>query len=180
MRKFVAVIVIGFFASAHAGVLGTYGSWSYTHFTNQTDRWSAITLNDSGASLAKFCYPGLGYCRWEFAAPISCKNGSATPVLISSPAGALASTLICSGNTFQEGRNTLYEEYFNNPDDIDKAVMKGVGMFAVAFALNDGSFESQRFNLQGALNALSAMYKSMPPIQKTPGQSTDGAGGGQF
>lgn len=175
----IAVGVLAF-CVAHAEELGHFGSWSYGHASTSPDRWYAMTVNAGATAFDKLCIPSENACYWELVSPARCEEGHHSPVLVSSSIGALGASLTCTGHSFEVKGTVYYEEVLNHPRQLDRIVTQNHGVIGIALALQDGAFESQRFSLDGAVEALSMMYKRMPPVPDHPGEGTDRDDGGQF
>ncbi len=69
------------------------------------------------------------------------------------------------------GTNEIYQEAFQQPDDLDSVIAQDQGVLGIAFPLASGAFRAERFPLSGATDALAALYKQSGFSPSVPGPS---------
>jgi hypothetical protein len=128
----------------------------------------AATVNDSLAVLGQYCYLEQGSCLWLLATDIDCKSGSRYPVLVNADGGAFTTEIVC----YKLGEKPRYA--FTNFDLIDSAVKKSEKI-GIAFPMQSGNFQVNRFLLNGvtpALNLLGEKFEKKSKTTAKPNTST--------
>lgn len=128
----------------------TFGSWFIE--TTSRDGLYAATMNDSGALLGQFCFPGAGSCVWLIGMSTRCEAGAKYPILANSDVGAQYLELYCDG----ELENGLHRYAFTDYAAVD-GLVKGGNRIGFAIPLQQDQFIVVRFLLNGAKVAISAM-----------------------
>jgi hypothetical protein len=113
----------------------------------------AATVNDSNNIFGQWCMPAQGSCFYYLGIETVCNEGKQIPALVSTSAGALATTLLCSGKLPNQKTSKLT---FLNFDEINNAVDQG-SRISIVFALEGDQFKVMRFDLNGASAAIAAM-----------------------
>lgn len=128
----------------------TFGSWFID--TTSRDGLYAATMNDSGALLGQFCFPGAGACVWLIGMRTRCETGEKYPILANSDVGARYLEIYCDG----ELENGLHRYAFTDFDAVDGLVKSG-SRVGFAIPLRQDQFIVVRFLLNGSKAAISAM-----------------------
>lgn len=167
-RQLFVLIFAVLFAGGVIGQTSKSSSWSQGETSDKQGLYAA-TSNDSEAVFGQYCYPEegeSGTCYWLLANEVNCEKGSRYPVLVNSDAGAYSFEVLCFRQ--DEGRGRFA---FTNFDEMDQ-IVRGGGRIAVAFPMASGLFQVNRFSLDGASRAVSAMRNRAERAQKEKKTST--------
>jgi hypothetical protein len=128
----------------------SFGDW-FAETQSRTALYAA-SINDSGNVFGQFCFLGEGSCVWLVALKTGCQKGDKYPVLANSDAGAVHLEVYCDGQL----ESGLYRYAFTTFDPVENLV-KQSARIGFALPLQEDEFRVVRFNLRGALAAISAM-----------------------
>jgi hypothetical protein len=128
---------------------GQFGSWAVGSIVGNEGLYAA-TMNDSNALLGQYCYFEGENCVWLLANDLGCENGSKYPVLINTDAGATSMELEC----MKLGGKPRYA--FTDFQSIDKSISETSNL-GIAFPLQSGRFQVNRFSMNGAIKAITFM-----------------------
>ena len=129
----------------------TFGDWVVLA-EDKTSLYAGST-NESGHVFGQFCYPDKGACIWMISLDKACVKDDKYPILANAEREAVHLEILC-GAPLEAGR---YSYVITNFDQVDALVRKGKGQVGFALPLTHSEFTVVRFNLRGALPALSAM-----------------------
>lgn len=139
-----------------------FGSWEVGLIVGNEGVYAA-TINDSKAIFGQYCFFENGKCLWLLANDIDCQTGSEYAVLVNSDAGASSLKLMC---VKIEGKARYAFAEFN---EIDQAI-RVVSKFGIAFPLQSGLFQVNRFSVDGATQAISFMQKAIQSVMVKQGR----------
>ncbi len=151
MTMILSLFVLG--VTATRGEAKNFGTWTVQN--DSADIVYASTVNDSGREFGQACDINEGSCFWFLGVNIKCTENHSHPVLVTSDAGVVALEVRCYG---QHGTSD-YTFTFTDFDRVNTLVRqsKQVG---IAIAMDDGDFIVVRFDLRGAVDAISAMREA--------------------
>jgi hypothetical protein len=129
----------------------TFGKWS-TGRTSSGSGFYAITVNDSGHVLGRYCLESSS-CVYLLGIATACTKGDRYPVLVNATTGAKTLEVYCNGPL--EGGNK-YQYVFSAFDEVDQLLRRGT---RVGFAIPiDGiDFTIVPFSLIGSREAIAVM-----------------------
>jgi hypothetical protein len=133
----------------HARSVGTW----YFDSSDDGATLYAATVNDSGNMLGQYCTMDSGDCIWLVAFTTACDVGNRYPVLANSDSEASHLEVYCAGKL---GNSGLYSYAFTDFDLMDGIISKG-SRIGIAFPLQGDQFIIVRFDLRGAVAALTQM-----------------------
>lgn len=133
--------------------------------TDKDSAW-AFVHNEGGSTLGKVCIKSSWTCSWVIYIDTRCDDGKFVPALFASKAGTASGMINCGGPAGKETVNYLYTI---TEVDVDELVSYG-GVAGVVIGLQDGSFSSYRFNVDGAKAAISALdlVRGAGAVKKSP------------
>ena len=163
MRGLHALLVIGLVAllSRPAAEAQTFGSWVADA---RSDSPFAASVDDSGNIFGQYCSAGRSSCVWLMALASSCQKGDRYPALANFETGAVSLEILCKGEL--ESGHFAYA--FTSFDQVDLLVRQGASV-AFAVPLQREQFRVMRFDLTGAVSALSRLHESaaaLPPAKR--------------
>jgi hypothetical protein len=113
----------------------------------------AVVRNEGGSTFGKVCIRSSGACSWVIYIDTRCDDGKSVPALFASRAGTASGMIGCGGPVGEDKINYLYTI---TEVDVEELVSYG-GVAGVVIGLQDGSFSSYRFNVDGAKAAIKAL-----------------------
>jgi hypothetical protein len=126
-----------------------FGSW----LAGPTDDYGGVyaaTVNKSGALLGQYCLSETGECIWLLGNDIGCEEDSSIPALGNTDGGAFGLTISCL-KVNGKSRYVVKEFHLIN------AAIANSSKLTIAFPLQSGLFQVNRFSLDGAERAISYM-----------------------
>ncbi|WP_292979358.1 hypothetical protein [Nitrosomonas sp.] len=163
-KIFMSFIVAFYFYGPYANAQ-TNGSWIAE--TESKHFLYAATVNDSGALLGQYCFPGEGSCIWLVGMEIPCNKDDKYHGLANSDIGAQPLELLCDTQL----DNGLYRYVFTDFKAVDTIVRRDRRL-GIAIPLADGQFRVVRFDLEGATRALDTMRSAADRRMKPAGKNT--------
>lgn len=139
-------------SSLSASAEKRFGSWEAGSIT-AVEGMYAGTMNESKAILGQYCLNETETCYWLLANNINCKEGIEVPVLINYDEAALNQTMLC---VKIDGKSRYA---FTNFETIDAAI-KASARIGIAFPLENGLFQVNRFSLDGSMSAITFMRRA--------------------
>ena len=151
------VILVASLALAGAALAGDqqFGAWR-VGATNDSGFYAGTT-SEGNAILAQLCYPASRRCVWVIDTPSSCDKNSQIPAIINSSSGAAAVTLICTGSHMYIDQTQYNQKLISPARATDNTIAQAVGTIGLAFPLKSGEFQSDRYSLSGAQDAVQAL-----------------------
>lgn len=126
-----------------------FGSWEVSSITAD-DGIYAATVNESKAVLGQYCLYDMEQCFWVLVNDINCNEGSQVPVLVNTDGEALNQMLLCMKIDGKPG-------YAFTDFNAIEAVVRASSKVGIAFPLQSGLFQVNRFSLTGAIRAITFM-----------------------
>lgn len=166
MIKLKVIFAVAIAAFSHGVGAATFGSWS-TGAADDGSNLYAVTINDSGALLGQYCYPGSDTCLWLLGMSLACDKDDSYPVLANSEEGAAQLKVSCQG-TYENLHTYVFEEF----DSVDRIVRSGKRV-GFAFPTKSDQFRIIRFDLNGSARALDIMREGAKRSVKTSTKDLD-------
>ena len=128
----------------------TFGKWSIGR-SSSGDAFYAVTTNDSGHQLRRYCYAGS--CIYHLGIATSCTKGNRYPVLVNSTTGSKTLEVYCNGPL--EG-GSKYQYVFTAFNEVESLVLRA-SKVGFAIPLAGAAFTVVPFSLLGSNEAIAAM-----------------------
>lgn len=159
-----AVLIVFFLLFCQSGQALT-GAWSSGELKDKAGLYAGAS-NDSGGLLTQYCYYHNQDCYWSMSnGTTKCNEFESYPALVSSDAGAVSMAMYCYKSSDGASRMT-----FSNFKLIDDAIQKSKRL-AVVVPLQGGDFRVTRFDLTGAVEAVTAMRRTL--LERTKRSTKD-------